>query len=770
GISDSIKINEELPTGTLYETIGTIFSGDTVSGNFKVDINGSLEATTYDIINDDVTVDDGNNGDNYNVTYTNGELVVVDLGQHPDPIASELSLTYGEAKEFPLTLVDVEEDTVTVEPINEEVVTVSYDAAAKKITVTPVKAGNTEITVTVPETDACEEKVFTANVTVAKKALTYTVTAEEKIYNADYDFVANVVLDGVVNDDVVEVECIGASIPEKNVGEHVGKVQLRLTGTDSANYVFDVAEGDDSAEVIVDNIAVIVVPKEIIATVEAVNRTYDGTLDFETLVSLDGVLAVDEEFVTATATGELTSKNAGAYDADVTVSLSGDASVNYVLAEEVLNTSVEIYKKDITASVVAEDKIYDGKVDINATATLAGVLSGDTVTNSVVADVYSKNVGTYTNGHAIISLAGADADNYELAISEFNDVEVTISPKELTVTGLAATNRVTDETTVVALTGGVLDGIVEGDNVYATMPTEGTIADTLSGNNKVVTIAEITLLGADAANYTLVQPTGITVNIYAPAATPTYRPSYSIGGGSSSSTVTPDKTDENKEDNKEEAKDENKEEDKEEVKEETTTDYTKATATVTLKEKASEIRFISTDEEGKFNPDVKATRNEVVNALNEILNITDATGDCDLNDIENSENAKIVELFTKANIIAGYDDGTFRGNDSITRAEFVKILTVALGVEVKEFENDKVSDVADHWSKNFVNSFVELGYILGYPDGTFRPDESISRAEVVIIVNRVIGKDVKNADNTDVTISDMDDSHWAYEYIMASVK
>ncbi|MBO5098837.1 MAG: hypothetical protein J6C16_01570, partial [Clostridia bacterium] len=351
GISDSIKINEELPTGTLYETIGTIFSGDTVSGNFKVDINGSLEATTYNIINNDVTIDDGNNGDNYNVTYADGVLIV-ELDKHPDPIAAELSLTYGEAKEFALTLVDVEADTVTVEPINEEVVTVSYDAAAKKITVTPVEAGNTEIIVTVPETATCEEKVFAANVAVAKKALTYTVTAEEKIYNADYDFVANVVLDGVVNDDDVYVDCIGATIPEKNVGEYVGKAQLKLIGPDAENYVF---ANEKTNEIIVNHIEVAVVPKEITATVEPVDRVYDGTLDFETLVSLDGVLAVDEEFVTATATGELTSKNVGTYDANVTVSLSGDASVNYVLAEEVLNTSVEIYKKDITASVVAED-------------------------------------------------------------------------------------------------------------------------------------------------------------------------------------------------------------------------------------------------------------------------------------------------------------------------------------------------------------------------------------------------------------------------------
>ncbi|MDR0293284.1 MAG: YDG domain-containing protein [Oscillospiraceae bacterium] len=87
--------------------------------------------------------------------------------------------------------------------------------------------------------------------------------------------------------------------------------------------------------------------------------------------------------------------------------------------------------------------------------------------------------------------------------------------KTLTVTGLTAADRPYDGTTAVGVTGGALDGVVSllDDVDYTPAISGGDIADANAGNNKSVTVAAISLTGADAGKYTLTQPTGITVNI-----------------------------------------------------------------------------------------------------------------------------------------------------------------------------------------------------------------------------------------------------------------
>ncbi len=772
--SQEIKTTDSVPTGTALYNFDTnqLYGSDTLSGEAEITgITYPLSAGTY-VINKGTLFA----GNNYEINFTTGNLIVKDKDEQTSTGTSlndSEPFVYGTPRDFTLTLAEgIPHSAVSVVSDITDVATVSYNNNGV-ITVTPVNVGNTDIIITVAETETYQEWTFISNVSVTEKTLTYTIIPDEKVYDGTDEFTATATIDGVVEGDDVSAVCRAGSLEAWIAGPTSGKLMLSLTGTDAGNYVF--AE-ENFAEIRVGDIAVTILPKEITAEVtETVNRFYDGTLDFVATAIPVGVVGDDD--VTVDAEGTLASKNAGIHtDATVTVALNGVDCNNYVLANNVINNvQVEIYKREITATVVAEDKEYDGKEEFNAIATLHGVLGEDEVETSVNAHVYSKNVGTYIDGEATVTLI-AGLDNYVLAQSEFDGLVVTISPKELTVSGLKATDKVYDETTVVALTGGELVGVVENDNVTAVMPVEGTVADANIGSNKAVTVPVITLEGDDAGNYILTQPSNITVNISAPASAPTYRPSYTTGGGGGVSTpVTPDKDDTSKEDVKDtEEKDDATKED--ETKEDETkpeapsTDYAKATATVSLKENASEIRFVSTDEDGKFNPDAEATRNEVVNALNEVLSIVDPTGDCELSDIEGGENAAIVELFTKANIIAGYEDGTFRGEGSITRAEFVKILTVALGLEIKEHEENKVNDIEGHWAQHYVNSFVELGYILGYPDGSFKPDASISKAEVVIIVNRVIGKDIENTDNSDVTITDMDDSHWAYEYVMSSVK
>ena len=90
----------------------------------------------------------------------------------------------------------------------------------------------------------------------------------------------------------------------------------------------------------------------------------------------------------------------------------------------------------------------------------------------------------------------------------------------------------------------------------------------------------------------------------------------------------------------------------------------------------------------------------------------------------------------KADVIHGYEDGSFRGDDPITRAEFATI--AAYFDPITYSYGDKFSDTAGHWASLYINRAAERGWINGYEDGTFRPDQNITRAEAVTLVNRVL--------------------------------
>jgi hypothetical protein len=89
---------------------------------------------------------------------------------------------------------------------------------------------------------------------------------------------------------------------------------------------------------------------------------------------------------------------------------------------------------------------------------------------------------------------------------------MTVNKKELTLS-VIATNRPYNGGTNVTLTAGTLQGVVSGDEVGFNPVSTGTIADAGVGTGKAVTVPEITLIGANAGNYTLTQPSGVTVNI-----------------------------------------------------------------------------------------------------------------------------------------------------------------------------------------------------------------------------------------------------------------
>lgn len=99
-----------------------------------------------------------------------------------------------------------------------------------------------------------------------------------------------------------------------------------------------------------------------------------------------------------------------------------------------------------------------------------------------------------------------------------------------------------------------------------------------------------------------------------------------------------------------------------------------------------------------------------------------------------------VSTLANAELINGYPDGSFRPNANITRAEFATIAIRFFLDEDVEITENNLSDVKDHWAEANIDLAYALGLINGYPDGTFRPNQLITRAEAMTIVNRVLNR------------------------------
>ena len=104
-----------------------------------------------------------------------------------------------------------------------------------------------------------------------------------------------------------------------------------------------------------------------------------------------------------------------------------------------------------------------------------------------------------------------------------------------------------------------------------------------------------------------------------------------------------------------------------------------------------------------------------------------------------------VSTLSSMGIITGYPDGTFRPNAAITRAEFAAI--AARFDSNGDKTTAKFSDIATHWAKDEISIAYNNGWINGYPDGTFGPQRDITRAETMTLVNRVLNRQPETEDD-----------------------
>ena len=174
---------------------------------------------------------------------------------------------------------------------------------------------------------------------------------------------------------------------------------------------------------------------------------------------------------------------------------------------------------------------------------------------------------------------------------------------------------------------------------------------------------------------------------------------------------------------------------------------------------------------GAFHPDGNITRAEVAQMFYNLLldynfNITVSFTDVS----KDAWYADAVHMLASLGIINGVGDRIFEPNRPITRAEFVAIamrFAIVPGNSANPFADVHAGD----WFYDLVAGAIQYGWINGYADGTFRPNDTITRAEVATMVNRMLGRTAdqsfidSNADSLR-HFTDVSSSYWAYYQIM----
>ena len=172
--------------------------------------------------------------------------------------------------------------------------------------------------------------------------------------------------------------------------------------------------------------------------------------------------------------------------------------------------------------------------------------------------------------------------------------------------------------------------------------------------------------------------------------------------------------------------------------------------------------------DGTVRPNGSITRAEAAAMLSRLLNI-EAIGSASkpqFTDTESSWYNKAINAVVFRGIMKGYPDGRFRPNAPITRAEFTQMIST---IDNKPYGVAPFADVQGHWAERAIGSEYQAKRITGYPDGLFRPDANITRAEAAVILNKIFERKYDNLSllkckNPQMIkrFTDLDESFWGW--------
>jgi filamentous hemagglutinin family protein len=347
--------------------------------------------------------------------------------------------------------------------------------------------------------------------TINKAPLTVSgTTTANKVYDGTTSSSTTIgTLTGFIGTETVNATVVG-TFNNKNVGtgKSVTDVYTLTDGTNgglASNYVL--ADTTTTANITKADLS--------LTGLTASNKTYDAT----SVATLTGVatvtgLGLDVVTLSGTAVGAFANANAGNSKA-VTVSgltLDNASLVNYNLLMPT-NLTANIAPKTLTATVTTLDKVYDGTTASSTTVSgLSGTIGGQNLGVTVIGTFADKNAGLSKSVANVFTLTDGTglASNYSLANMTSS---ANITKADLSVTGLAASNKIYDATTAVTLTGTATVTGLGQDAITLSGTAAGAFGNANAGNNKAVTVSGLTIDAASAINYNLVMPGNLTANI-----------------------------------------------------------------------------------------------------------------------------------------------------------------------------------------------------------------------------------------------------------------
>ncbi|RUT30520.1 hypothetical protein EJP77_11840 [Paenibacillus zeisoli] len=160
-----------------------------------------------------------------------------------------------------------------------------------------------------------------------------------------------------------------------------------------------------------------------------------------------------------------------------------------------------------------------------------------------------------------------------------------------------------------------------------------------------------------------------------------------------------------------------------------------------------------------FKPDAKITRAEIAAILARVISNRDQTENRTYRDVKTTYWAKdAVIKVTSMGLMQGYANGTFDPDRPVTRAEMAKIVSLLISTDVEAGAG--FADTSGHWAEAAIQKVQAAGMMKGYPDHSFRPDQSLTRAEAVVIMNKVLNLTPPSA-SVHSGFKDVPDHHWA---------
>lgn len=162
-------------------------------------------------------------------------------------------------------------------------------------------------------------------------------------------------------------------------------------------------------------------------------------------------------------------------------------------------------------------------------------------------------------------------------------------------------------------------------------------------------------------------------------------------------------------------------------------------------EHPTHIRYIYGYPDGSVRPDGQITREEMSSILYRVTNHEydkpfALTGTVFSDVAVDRWSAHDIEYMASNDVVYGYPDGEFKPKHNLTRAEFAALIRRLAGFETSKDENPFPDLKESHWAYNDVMSLYSAGYLNGYEDGSIRPENAITRAEVMKVLNIILGR------------------------------